>query len=104
MAEYIKDTCKRANSKINALSSLSPYLNEQKTNLLMKTFITSLFNYCPITWMYCLRKSNRLINKIHERALRIVYNDYLSDFQLLLEKDNSITTHQMNIQYLAVEV
>ena len=54
--------------------------------------------------MYCLRKSNRLINKIHERALRIAYKDYLSDFQLLLGKDNSITIHQMNAQYLAVEV
>lgn len=104
MDEYIKHTCKRASSKLNALARLSPYLNEQKRILLMKTFTTSLFNYCPITWMYCLRKSNRLINKIHERALRIAYNDYLSDFQLLLDKDSSITIHQKNVQYLAVEV
>ena len=104
MDEYIKHMCKRASSKLNALARISPYLNENKRILLMKTFITSLFNYCPITWMYCQRKSNKLVNKIHERALRIAYNDNLSNFQSLLNKDNSITIHHRNIQYLAVEV
>ena len=54
--------------------------------------------------MYCQRKSNNLINRIHERALRIAYSDYLSDFKTLLEKDNSVTIHQRNIQSLSVEV
>ena len=54
--------------------------------------------------MYCQRKSNNLINRIHERALRISYNDYLSDFKVLLEKDNSVTIHQRNIQALTLEV
>ena len=70
----------------------------------MKSFIISQFNYCPIIWMYCQRKSHNLINKIHERALRIAYNDYVSDFKLLLEKDNSVSIHQRNIQSLAVEI
>ena len=29
--------------------------------------------------MYCQRKSNNLIDRIHERALRVAYNDYSSD-------------------------
>ena len=39
--------------------------------------------------MYCHRKSNNRINKIHERALRIAYGDYVPDFDSLLEKDES---------------
>ena len=70
----------------------------------MKSFVISQFNYCPITWMYCQRKSNNLINKIHERALRIAYNDYASDFDNLLSRDNSVTIHQRNIQALAIEI
>ena len=50
------------------------------------------------------RKSNNLINKIHERALRIAYNDYTSDFENLLSKDESVTIHQRNIQALACEI
>ena len=70
----------------------------------MKSFITSQFNYCPITWMYCQRKSNNLINRIHERALRIAYNDYLSDFNSLLVKDDSVIIHHRNIQALTLEI
>ena len=45
-----------------------------------------------------------MINKIHERALRIAYNNYILDFDSLLEKDNSVTIHQRNIQTLTLEI
>ena len=104
MEEHIKCICKQASSKLYALARISRYLNEHKRKILMKSFIISQFNYCPIIWMYCQRKSNNLINRIHERALRLAYNDYLSDFKSLLEKDNAVTIHQRNIQALTLEV
>ena len=54
--------------------------------------------------MYCQRQSNTLINKIHEMALRIAYNDCVSSFETLLEKDGSLSIHQRNIQSLAIEI
>ena len=54
--------------------------------------------------MHCQRKCNNSINRIHERALRIAYNDYISDFKTLLRKDNSVTIHQKNIQALILEI
>ena len=39
-----------------------------------------------------------------ERALRIVYNDYGSSFEDLLNKDKSTTIHQRNLQQLATEI
>ena len=36
--------------------------------------------------MFCSRSSNNKINKLHERALRIVYDDYNSKFEELLTK------------------
>ena len=54
--------------------------------------------------MYCQRKSNSLINRIHERALRIAYSDYVSDFDSLLEKDGTFTIHHRNIQLLTLEI
>ena len=41
---------------------------------------------------------------IKERALRIVYDDQLSTFDELLQKDNSFTVHERNIQTLAIEI
>ena len=104
MIDHIKTICTQAGRKLNALARISHYLNEHKRKLLMKAFITSQFNYCPIIWMFCQRKSNNLINKIHERALRIAYNDYISDFESLLCKDDSVTIHHRNIQALTIEI
>ena len=104
MKDHIKCICKQASNKLYALARISSYLDECKRKVLLKSFILSQFNYCPIIWMYCLRQSNNLINRIHERALRIAYNDYLSNFDALLEKDNAITIHERNIQALAIEI
>ena len=54
--------------------------------------------------MFHSRKLNNRINKIHERALRLVYKDYTSSFDDLLAKDNSFKIHQRNLQKLAIEI
>ena len=104
MADHIQKVCKQASNKLHALARISKFLTDQQRIILMKSFVISQFNYCPITWMYCQRQSNNLINKIHERALRIAYNDYTSDFDNLLSRDDSVTIHQRNIQALAIEI
>ena len=104
MDKHIVNICKQAGNKLSALARICHFLNEQMRKILMKSFIISQFNYCPIVWMYCQRKSNNLINRIHERALRIPYNDYISDFDTLLSNDDSVTVHQRNIQYLTLEI
>ena len=70
----------------------------------MKTFIQSQFNYSPLVWMFHNRTLHHKINKLHERALRIVYKNDKLNFQELLEKDNSFTIHQRNLQRLAIEM
>ena len=54
--------------------------------------------------MFCSRTSNNMINKLHERSLRIVLNDYSSNFNILLENNNDISNHHRNIQALLIEV
>ena len=44
------------------------------------------------------------INHIHERALRLVYQDYTSSFDELLKKDGSLTFHHRNIHQVAIEM
>ena len=41
-------------------------------------------------------------NNLHKRGLRLIYCDHSSNFQELLQRDNSVTIHQKNIQALAI--
>ena len=62
----------------------------------------SQFAYCPLIWMFHNRTLNKRINKVQERALRLVHNDNTSSFYELIQKDNSFTIHHWNIQKLAL--
>ena len=54
--------------------------------------------------MFHGRQINDKINKLHERALRIVYNDTVMSLGNLLIKDKSFTIHHQNIQSFAIEI
>ena len=54
--------------------------------------------------MFHDRSVNKKINKIHERALRIVYKDSCSNFEELLTKANTVSIHNKNLQLLATEI
>ena len=101
---HISSLCKKASQKLHALARVVKYMNLEKLKCLMKAFVTSQFSYCPLVWMFHSRKMNNRINRIHERALRLVYQDHVSTFDELLDKDNSVTIHQKNLQVLATEI
>ena len=102
--EHLNILCKKVGAKVTALARLVKIIPLEKKRLLMKVFIESQFSYCPLIWMFCSRKMNTKINYIHERALRLVYDDYNTSFEGLLKRDNSVSIHHRNIQKVAIEM
>ena len=56
---------------------------KKKSEILMNSFIRSQFNYCPLVWMFHDRATNSKLNRIHERALRLVCKDSESELEKL---------------------
>ena len=81
-SEHVLGLLKMGNQKFHALSRISQFLCKGKLELVIKTFIESQFNYCPLVWMFYSRTLNKKINKLHERALRLVYNDNIMTISL----------------------
>ena len=103
--EHITSLLKDANKKLHALMRIRKYMTQDKSRLIMKTFIESQFNYCPLVWMCHSRDLNNRINKLHERALRVVYKRKDLTFEeLFLRLDCSFTIHERNLQKLATEM
>ena len=84
----------KVNQKLHALARISKYMPRKKLRIIMKAFVYSQFAYYPLIWMFHSRQINHKINKLHERALRIVYNDHFSSFEELLSKDKSVIVQQ----------
>ena len=101
---HIYEICKKAGSKLTAIARQCNMLSFEKLRTLLLSFVHSQFSYSPLVWMFHNRKENSQINRIHERALRILYRDDISSFEELLDRDGSFTVHQRNIQSLAIEM
>ena len=101
---YLDGVIKKASNKINALSRVTPFMNLSKKKMLMNSFFKSQFSYCPLVWMCHSRTINNKINHLHERCLRVIYNDKISSFKELLERDGSVPIHNRNLQILATEI
>ena len=101
---HLQTICKKASQKLTAILRLANITSQEKRIIMLKTFFESQFSYCPLLWMFCSRKLNHKINRLHERALRIAYDDYTSSFEDLLTRDGTVTVHHRNLRVLAIEM
>ena len=76
----------------------------EKGKLLSISFIDSQFNYAPLIWMFAGKTLINAIGKIHFRTLQVVYNDYNSSYEHLLQLNNDVSIHQRHLRFLALEV
>ena len=102
--KHILNMRRKGSQKAHALARISKYLTKDKLRITMSTFVKSQFNYCPLVWMFHGRILNNKINKLHERALGIVYSEENLTFEQLLARDDSITVHQRNLTKLCIEM
>ena len=101
---HVSNLCRKASQKLHALSRVSKYMTFSQRKIIFCSFILSQFGYCPLIWMLHSRQLNNRINRIHYRALKLIYNDENSTFEDLLLRDGSFTIHERNIQSLAIEL
>ena len=101
---YKVKVCSKIDRKLTILSRMFKLLSFEKRRVLIKAYFESQFKYCPLVWMFHGRQVDNKINCLHERALRMIYEDCTSSFDTLLEKDMSFSAHDRNIQQLALEM
>ena len=101
---HIRSLCKKAGQKLSALVRINHFLAQDQKLLLLNFAVKSQFSYCPLIWMFTSRYLNNALNSIHERALRLIYNDYELPFDRILEDNKQKSIHQKNIESLAIEI
>lgn len=96
---HITDLCCRTSRKIHPLSRVVSDIRFDKKVTLLNTFITSQFNYHPLTCMCHNKSLNNIMDHVHERALKIVYQDKKSSFKALVENEKSVTVNVEKLHF-----
>ena len=79
-------------------------VSHEKFEITIKSFIESQFQYCSLVWMFHNRTLSNKINRLHEKVLRLFYEDPSLTLEELLIKDKSFTIHHRNLRKLATEM
>ena len=101
---HISNICKKASRQLNVLNRIGKHLNLQCRLMIYHSFILSNFNYCPLIWHFCSKQDTQKMEKIQERALRFIYNDYSHDYTTLLHKSKLPSLHIRRLRIMAGEV
>ena len=103
--KHVSELCKTAASQLNALKRLRPYILEEKTRkILIQSFVLSHFNYCPLVWYFTTAKQLQKIERIQERALRFITDDYTSTYEELLINTGMASMQVRQMQNLCIEI
>ena len=73
---HVNNLCRKAAQQVNILKRIGSHLNKFIRLTIFHSFILSNFNFCTISWHFCSENNTKKMEKIQERALRFVYNDY----------------------------
>ena len=101
---HIENSCSTASNYLRALARIHKSISFEQAKYLSKVYIMSTFTYCPLTWMFCSKTANNLINKIYKRSLRVIYEMEDANFEDLLIEDSSWNIHENNIHTFLIEI
>ena len=102
--DHISDICKKASQQLAVLKRIGRFLTKHGKLTIFKSFIMSNFNYCPLAWHFCSQASTNKMEKIQERALRFISNDFTSPLETLLVLNNATPLHIGRMKLMATEV
>jgi hypothetical protein len=102
--KHIDSVCRNAAWQLRALGRLSKYLSVEARITIFKSFIVSNLSYCRSVWHFCdKRRSNKLEN-LQKRGLRIVFDDYESSYESLLDKARLSSLNDGRLSTILTEV
>ena len=100
----IEHLCKSAAKLLNSIKRLQRNFDQNTKCLMAKSFVMSQFNYCPLVWHFCKPGDTHKMERIHERALRFIYNDYTTNYTELLLNNGESALYLKRVRTMAHEI
>ena len=91
-------------NQLHTLIRLRISLNLEENKTLINSYFHSNFNYCPLVSMFSSTKSLNKVESLQKRALRFLYEDYVSSYEELLQKAAKETMKVNRLTSLCIEI
>ena len=95
--KHISNICKKASNQLNAICRLQIFMGHKEKETMINTFVHSNFNCGCLICHFSSKKSQNKVEKIHEKSLKFLSNDYLNSYAELLEKSTSVSMETKRI-------
>ena len=102
--QHIDKICKESVLQLNAIKKLARVMGSKERQVIVNSFILCHFNHCPLIWLFCSNTSQKKLEEVNERALRLALSDYTSSYKDLLVNAKSTTIHIHSIRLLALAI
>ena len=100
----MSNICKKASRQLGILKRIGKNICKLGKLNIYHFFILSNFSYCHLSWHFCGEtNTKKLKKKNQERALRFIYNDYISDYDTLLLNSKMPTLKLRKLRTMALE-
>ncbi|KAL9950755.1 hypothetical protein ACROYT_G043312, partial [Oculina patagonica] len=102
---HIADICRKVGGHVNALNRLKNILPCKTKEALYRAFIFPYFTYCSQVWHHCGTRNAIKLEKVNERALRLIYKDNSTSYQTLLEwigLNNTLETRRIQDMLITI--
>ena len=101
---HLTEIGKKTSKQLAVLKRLGRFLTKQEKLVIYNSFISSNFSYCPLAWHFCSIASTNKLEKVQERALGFINNDYSSSLRKLLSQTKTEPLHVKRLNLMACEV
>ena len=103
-SQRIRVCCKKAARQLNALAHISNHLSIDSRRAIYDSLIKSNLIYRLLTRQFWGKVNNPKLEKTQDRALRILFADYISSYPELLEKAGTTTFLIQQLRLIALPV
>ena len=90
--------------QVNALSRIGAFLGQKEKEISINFFVYSNFNYDPLIWHFTTRKGIKKVEKVQERSLKFILNDYDKTYFQLLDISKKPSMGVKRLRILITEI
>ena len=101
---HISEMIKTAGAKLNAIKRLKNRLDIIDRKILINAHVMSHLNYCSTVWHFCGKVEIHKLEKLQERCIRFIYNDYTTEYFEILKNNKCKTLYAKRISAMCCEI